>query len=99
MLGLEFYDKVEKRMNKKYMKTYYGAGIKGYFNIEKVSMSMITNVKDALIYITIKWGIEEHDNTRMHEFIVHNRIKNVKQLCDALYTAMNEYEMRGEDTI
>ena len=58
MLGLDFYRKVEKLMNKKYMKRYHP---NGYFSLDKIEITSIDESitsENCLITLTIRWGVE-----------------------------------------
>ena len=63
MLGLDFYNKVEKLMNKKYMKHYHP---NGYFCLDKIEINCIDGEiasENCLITLTIRWGIEGNGET------------------------------------
>ena len=87
MLGLDFYNKVEKLMNKKYMKHYHP---NGYFCLDKIEIACIDgNItsENCLITLTIHWGIEgDEANENKREYTFHRGLKTVKQVCEALYT-------------
>lgn len=52
MLGLDFYNKVEKLMNKKYMKKHYHE--KGYFCIDKVEIYCVGGITPENCLITLE---------------------------------------------
>lgn len=88
MLGLDFYRKVEKLMNKKYVKKCYHSD--GYFCIDKIEINCIEGEltpENCLITLSIRWGVEgseKYENKREYSF--HRNLKTVKQVCEALYT-------------
>ena len=87
MLGLDFYRKVEKLMNKKYMKRYHP---NGYFCLDKIEINCIDGSiasDNCLITLTIRWGVEgDEANEDKREYTFHRGLKTVKQVCEALYT-------------
>lgn len=87
MLGLEFYNKVEKLMNKKYMKHYHE---NGYFCLDKIEIVCIEGEitsENCLITLTMRWGIEgDEKSENKREYALHRGLKTVKQTCEALYT-------------
>ena len=89
MLGLDFYNKVEKLMNKKYMKHYHS---NGYFCLDKIEITCIDGSitsESCLITLTIRWGIEGNEvNENKREYTFHQGLKSVKQVCEALYTVI-----------
>lgn len=89
MLGLDFYNKVEKLMNKKYMKRYHP---NGYFCLDKIEIACIDGSitsENCLITLTIRWGIEgDEENESKREYTFHRGLKTVKQVCEALYTVI-----------
>lgn len=87
MLGLKFYNKVEKLMNKKYMKKCYHE--KGYFCIDKVEINCFGGVtpEGCLITLEMRWGVEGDEiSESKREYTFHHGLKTVKQVCEALYT-------------
>ena len=88
MLGLKFYNKVEKLMNKKYMKRLYHE--KGYFCIDKVEIYRIEGditSENCLITLEMRWGVEGDEiSESKREYTFHHGLKTVKQVCEALYT-------------
>ncbi len=87
MLGLKFYNKVEKLMNKKYMKNYHP---KGYFCLDKIEIVCIegeVTSENCSITLTMRWGIEgDEKSENKREYTLHCGLKTVKQTCEALYT-------------
>ena len=88
MLGLSFYRKVEDLMNKKYIKRYHE---NGYFCIDDIHISCTggeaITPADVIITLTMRWGIEgDEKNESKKEYDLHDGLKTVKQVCEALYT-------------
>lgn len=89
MLGLDFYNKVEKLMNKKYIKKHYHE--KGYFCIDKVEIYCVGGItpENCLITLEMRWGVEGSEiSESKREYTFHRGLKTVKQVCEALYTVI-----------